>query len=236
MRVVDLRDELKLRRAFGFFDDFEWLISPHRWTNLAADVGTTAFAEGDRESGRLSGATGATDNNEIDIRTTTEPFLVAANRQLIFEARIQYTEANTDDANVMVGFMSALAADSLVDNGGGVRTTGNSFVIYKIDGGTVWRASSRNGTEVEDTVSVQTAGGTAYQVLTVLIDDWDAGTTARASYYLDGQPLTDSNNNEIVHTIAIASSTEMNAGAYIKAGGATTETLLIDYIAAYQSR
>ena len=211
------------------------------WTSLAVDAGTSV-AVNDAVGGRVTLTTGATDNNEADVRTTTEIFLVADNTPLRFECRAQYTEANTDDANVMHGFMSALAANSLVDDGAGVRTTGNYFVFFKIDGGTTWQVRSRNGTETETNDTGITAGGANYQKFKIEIDNQGSGTSVEVKFYIDAggglgwQRCRDATTLvPITHTILVASSTEMNAGHYVKAGGANSEVLLVDYTDAAQT-
>ena len=40
----------------------------------------------------------------------------------------------------------------------------------------------------------------------------------------------------IVHTIAVSGSTEMNIGAYVKAGSANSEVLVVDYLGYSQKR
>ena len=141
-------------------------------TALVTDAGTSAAA-GDARAGVLVLTTGATNNNEVAVKTTNENYLFLADTDTYGAAYIQYAEAATDDANVMVGFMSALAADSLVDDGAGVRTTGCSAVIYKVDGGTVWRCHTRNGSASTDSVSTTTAGGAAYQKLEIECHEMD---------------------------------------------------------------
>lgn len=227
---------LDTRLNYRMVDDFDWYISPHFWTSLASDGGVTAPAQTDNEWGQVTMSTGATDNNEVMVRSTNAPVLWQADATHIFEARIQYTEAATNAANVFVGLASAAGADLLVDNGAGVRTTGSIVGIYKVDGGTVWRCNSRNGTATTDTAAIQTAGGAAFQTLTIVGRDVD-GTNYEFTYFLDGSPLTDSNNKHIKHTLAFASPTVCRIVAgYIKAGGATSETLLLDYCASYSLR
>lgn len=235
MKIASRPGALYDRRDNCFiFDHFQYYVSGDLWTNLAADAGVTAFAETDAIGGRISGATGATDNNEIAIATSNELFLMGAGEPLWCSGHLQFTEANTDDANVMFGFMSALAANSLVDDGAGVRTSGNYAVIYKVDGGTVWRCSSRNGSDVSDNVSLTTAGGTAFQELEIEIVEYST-TECEIVYKVDNVPLRDTNTNDVIsHRLPYASATEMNFGAYLKAGGANSETLVIDWLAAGQ--
>ena len=231
---------LYAKDTFFVFNDFlNFATGTDGWTSLAADSGTTvAVADGVRGVAALG--TGATDNNECSLRTTTELFLVADNKPLRFDTRVQYTEALTDDANVLAGFMSALAANALVDDGAGVRTTGNYFVFFKVDGETTWRVRSRNGTETETHDTGVTAGGASYQRLRIELDNEGSGSTnVRATFWIDDVQCTDAGSSgrpKIVHTIAISGSTEMNAGVYVKAGGANAETLNCDYLYASQRR
>lgn len=225
------RTLLDARRNYEVFDDFTGYGSGETiWTNLAADAGVTAFAEGDFEYGRARGATGATDNNEVMARSTNEVALFQADGTFIYEARIAFTEANTDDANVAVGLADAAGANLLLDDGGGDSINDSGALIFKIDGGTVWRAACEiANANTTETASQQTAGGAAYQTLTIEGRDVD-GTNFEFTYFLNQEPLTDTNNNEIRHLIAFASATEMRLVAgYVKAGGANSETLDLDY-------
>lgn len=221
---------------FIFNEWYNFATGTDGWTSLVSDGGTSVTVS-DAVGGRVSLVTGATDNNEVDVRTTTEIFLVADNKALRFECRAQYTEANTDDANVMHGFMSALGANALVDDGAGVRTTGNYFVFFKVDGGTTWQVRSRNGTETETNSTGVTAGGASFQKFRIEIDNEGSGTNVEVKYFIDDQQCRDATTMlPIVHTIAVSGSTEMNAGHYIKAGDTNSETLVVDYTYASQKR
>jgi hypothetical protein len=221
--------------TFYIFDDFWSDQTDLTWIDTV--VGTTPTASvGDAANGIMALLTTATDNDEVNIESANEVFLIAANRQLSFKARVQFTEANTDDANVGVGFVSAVAAETLVDDGGGMRVTGNLATIHKIDGGTTWRCTSRNGTETTTNTSSTTAGGASYQVLEIVINDFD-GVNVSILYKVDGVFLRDTTTGDIIrHTLLIASSTEMAAWAGAKAGGANAETFNVDYILASQTR
>lgn len=235
-RAVKMPAFLNQRDQYGVEDDFLWYISPHLWTSLAADVGVTAPAQSDAAGGVVSGATGVTDNNEIAVRTTNELFLVAANRPIVAECRLQYAEANVNAANVAFGLADALGADLLVDNGAGPKTSGNYVLIYKVDGETVWRASARNGTAVTTSQSATTAGGAAYQTLRVEVQDMSS-TQVTVCYYVDNVILKDAVTGlPINHQLNIASSTEMRLGAYLKGGSTTSETLNVDYMGGWQVR
>ena len=239
MKLLELADGLRLRREYGMFEDFLWYISPHLWTSLAADAGVTAPAvSASVAGGVVSMATGATDNNEVAVATTNKPFKFADDAPLVFEARTQFSEANTDDANVFLGFSSALAADQLVDNGAGPAANFSGIGVFKVDSGangTKWQFVTSIGTTQTITVSQHTAGGAAYQVLRV-----EARAVGSAYVecvpWLNGQQMLDANGRPIKHTVDSTSAAAMAAGAYLKAGGANSETLLTDYVAAYQLR
>jgi hypothetical protein len=211
------------------FDDFDWYISPHFWTSLAADAGVSAPAATDAKNGVVSMSTGATDNNEVMVRSTNEVALLQSDCTLIFEARIKFAEANGDDANVAVGMADAAGADLLLDNGAGDNIANSGVLIYKVDGETTWRCACKNGSTVRRTTSTFTAGGSSYQTLRIIGRPVD-GSNYEFTYFVDDTQLMDSNGSKIKHTLSFASATEMRLVAgYLKAGGATSETLLLDY-------
>lgn len=175
------------------------------------------------------------DNDEAYFASPNEVFKLAAEKPLYAKARIQFTEANTDDANVFFGFGSAIAANFIVDNGAGMRTTGDVLGIYKVDGGTKWICISQvNGTAVT-TTSTTTAGGSSYQKLEVEVVDHDS-VAGYATFKCNGEYLRDTNGLVIRHRVPYASSTEMQVGFGVKNGFTNLETLNVDYVAAVQQR
>lgn len=233
-RLLDLPDPLALRRTHGLFEDFLWHISPHLWTSLVADSGSSAaIAAG--AGGIVALGTGATDNNEVEIKTTNSPFLFAEDKPLIFEARLQFSEAATNAANVMVGVMDAVGADALLDNGGGPKASYSGAVIFKVDGGTVWKTETSIGAAKTTNASTRTAGGAAYQTLTVEFRPITA-TLAEVLFYVDGAPLRDASNNVLKHALTFSGAVAMQAFVAVKAGGANAESVNVDYLACYQLR
>ena len=219
-------------RIFTWFEDFAWYITPHLWTSLASDGGTSvAIVTGD--NGLLGLTTGATDNNEAAVRTTNKLFTIADGKTLVGEALLQYSEAATDDANVAFGFSSVIGADQLLDDGAGPATNFSGALIYKVDGGTVWKVVSSKGTTQTISTSTKTAGGTTQQKLTITITP-TTSTIAEVTYLVDDVPLYDAaivnRQQPIKHYITYASAVAMYVGAYVKAGGATSEVLNIDWI------
>ncbi len=219
------------------FDDFQADLSTTLWATLISDLGTIPV--NDARKGILTilpSDASVADNDEIYLYTANELFLFAAGKPMHCRGYIQYTEGNTDDLNVIFGFQNAVAANSLADDGGGPRATGSYAVIYKIDGGTVWRCQSRNGSEVTDSISSTTAGGSAYQLLEIEVADYTP-TRCQITYKVDGQFLKFSNGQPIVHQLLVAASTEMALVLGCKNGAnSTVETVLCDYLYAHQLR
>ena len=233
----DYEEILFAKDTFYVFDDFKHYVSADDFTSVATDSGTISVL--DAVGGRLTinASDGSVvDNDESYVRTTTEMFLVADNKPLRFECRMQYTEANTDDANVFVGFIDAAGANLLVDDGAGPKTTASGFGIFKVDGGTVWKCFSSKSTTQTITASTTTAGGASYQVLEVEFQPISS-TEGMVYFWVDGVQLVDSNQKPISHSITFASATEMHfVPCYAKAGSANSETPKISNAFAAQLR
>lgn len=218
-------------------DDFTADQSDLFWIDTITDTGTATV--GDAVGGIMaitpSDGTVA-DNDEVYLATANEVFKFAAGKPLYAKARIQYAEGNTDDANVMFGFQNAVAANSLVDNGAGPRTTGSGCGIYKVDGGTKWIVWSVVNDVTTATTSATTAGGASYVTVELEVVDRDS-SNGTFTVKINDEYLRDTNGNVIRHTIPYASATEMQLMFGLKNGAATTvETLNIDYVAAVQLR
>lgn len=176
------------------------------------------------------------DNDEVYIASANEIFRFGTNRTIYGRWKLRFAETTATIYNCAVGFMNAVGANTIIDDGGGVKVSGSTLAIYKVDGGAVWRcASACNGTS---TVSVSTTSAVAATdyVFEIICNDWD-GVSMEVSFKVDGAYLKDSNGYTIRHTVAIASSTEMQIFAGAKLGAATNnDTTLVDYIYGAQTR
>lgn len=223
--------------VFQVWDDFKDAQTDLTWVDVVSDAGTALT--GDAANGIMTltpGDSVVADNDEAYLRSANELFIFADGRPMYARARIRYTEVVAGVPSVFFGFMSAIAADSIIDTTGLIRASGNIACIYKVDGGSVWRCTTRDNAGVEDSVSTTAAVGATWYVLEIFGTDWD-GVNMQFTYKVDGQFLKDSNGIVIKHQAQIASATEMHIGAGIKLGGATNnDTLLIDYIYAEQLR
>lgn len=240
VRTDGLPELLRLRNQFTIQDDFTRDVDSADWVTTISDLGSVAV--GDAAGGILalvpSDATVA-DNDETYVESANEVFKFAAEKPLLFEARVQFTEANTDDANILVGLMDAVAANSLQDNGAGPPASYSGAVFFKIDGGTVWQTeTSLSTTQTTNELTstnvnnlskkAQTAGGSAYQVLRIEYMPYSS-TNAYVSFLVDGVLCAQ-------HDYVFTSATEMQIALGVKNGGANLETLNVDYVVCTQER
>ena len=126
--------------------------------------------------------------------------------------------------------MNAVGANTIIDDGGGVKVSGSTLAIYKVDGGAVWKtASACNGVSIVNTSTTPAVGATYYD-LEIFCENFD-GVTMEASFKVDGVFLKDTNGNVIRHVVPIASSALMQLWVGAKLGAITNnDTTLVDYL------
>jgi len=244
MKVLDESQLNSVLRKVSVGSDFLEADSLAAFSTVEADTGASvALATGANAiGGKALLTTGATDNNEAYI-FTDEVFKFTADKPFIAHVSVQYAESATDDANVAVGLMDAVGANSILDNGAGPKAAYSGAVVYKTDGSTVWavEASVNGGATQYGGTSTTTAGGTTAQVIRiefqpfsstkgdVLFSIADAGGT-------NFIPLEDSNGNILKYEIDFTTVTEMSLFAGAKAGSASSELVYIDFLGAAQTR
>ncbi len=227
-----IQDPYYFRIESDFIDD----VISSIWVSTLTDSGTASV--GDVTGGILAVVPSdgsVADNDEGYVASANAVFLLAAGKPIYGESLIKYAEANTNAANIAFGFASGVAANLLVDDGGGMRTSGSVIAIYKVDGETVWRCVSRSSTTVTVTQSTTTAGGSSYQTLSIEVVDRDP-VYCTVVFKVDGQYLRDVNNQVIRHSLPFASASQMQLFVGVKNGSTSLETLNVDYIGAAQTR
>ncbi len=228
-KLIDLLDQLKHRRTCGFLDEFEWYLSPHRWTSVLANSGTASVADGVGGILSIVPSDGSVaTNDESYAHTTNALFQFAANKPILFEASVQFTEANVNEANILVGVMDAVAAGALADGNAGPKASYSGMVFFKNGGTNVWSCESSVGGTQSTTVTTKAAGGANYQTLT---GQWQPinATQAEAAFFIDGLLVA---RQLFTFTGGVA----MQLVAGVKNGSANLETLKVDYLAGYQLR
>lgn len=238
--LLDFPQALAERRQHAIFSDFTDDYVSTSWVSTLTDSGTAGVGDAAGGIMALVASDGTVaDNDEAYLESPNETFLFANNKPLLFEARIQFTEANTDDANIIVGMKDAVAADTLLDNGGGPAASYTGAVFFKVDGGTNWQfETSISGAQTTTDLTaanannlskvVQTAGGASYQTLRISFEPYSS-TAAKVNGFIDGVHV-------VSHDFTYTSATEMQLCAGVKNGGANVETLNIDYMGGWQLR
>jgi len=211
-----------------FHDDMEFYDATATVGNWAAVSDGGTVAQIDDNNGVLSIATGTSDNDETYLSTMAENWLVEDDRPIWFEARVKLTEANTDDANIIVGLSDNAAANILVDDGAGAAASYDGIAFVKVDGGTVWQFETSNaGTQVT-TASAGAFTSATWTRLGFTVDHND-GTTAKVTPYINGVAGTAIN-------LTISGLALMHGLLGVKAGDTNAETLLVDYVRVVQIR
>lgn len=225
-----------LRQA-DFFDHFFGLDTTNIWTDTSADASAAPSLLVAGESSVVLDPA-STDNFECLLSTKTK-WDILASRPLLMEVRAQYTEANTDDANIFIGFSSIGAtADLLRDDGLGISTTSASGMwFYKVDGGTKWKVGCQVGTtSYGDNTTHITAGGASYATFRIEVRPISS-TEAEIVYSIDANGGTNfvvcrdnSTGAPIKHIITYTSFAPAFLALDVKNGGSNKETLNIDYV------
>ncbi len=202
-KLVELPIMIRDRRHFTVGDDFTEYTTGGRWTSVT--TGSATIAAGDGPGGILTiSAIDSTNNRDVYIKLTNQVFKFQSGAPLIAEARIQYTEANTNSCNIIFGFMDTVGANSLVDDGAGPKTSYSGAVIFKVDGGVTgtptWKTQSSLAAVQTTTLTSTGANGSAYQTLRIECKPVSS-TLLEVSYFVDGRPLKDSVFNKVIKDI-----------------------------------
>lgn len=225
-----------VKQQFGVFSDFTEDQLDALWVDTVSDLGTVAMGDSVGGIVVLTPSDGTVaDNDEAYLACPNEIFKFAADKPMYAVASLQFTEANTDDANVGLFFQNAIGANSIIDDAGGLKVSGSTIGIYKVDGETVWRCVSANNSSSTVTVSTTSSTSSSYQKLE--IETYPVSSTVIGVVFkVNDQYLKDTNGDEIKHKITVASSTEMQVGVGVKNGGGNNQTLNVDYLGAWQVR
>lgn len=196
------------------------------------DSGTVAMGDAAGGTVVLTPSDGSVgDNDEAYLATPNESFLLASGKPLYGRARIKLTETTADKANVVFGFQNAVGANSLIDDGGGPKVSGDTLAIYKKDGGGAYfyACAYCNGTGTATKSKTPIVTATWYDLEIFASDVGDGNCVV--TYKVDGQFLKDFTTGVVIaHSVTIASATEMAMFLGIKLGAATNnDTLTCDF-------
>lgn len=230
--VEDIQMRFGLQQ-FGFEDPMIGLTSG-RWSTVAADGGSSVAAYATTPFGGVVAlTTGATNNNEAYLFTPPS-FAFAPNKPARAIGVVSIAEAATDASAWFWGFMSGVAADTIVDGGLTFRASSYGAFFYKVKGSNFLRCGIlNNGTLTGFTTAIASTGRNTLEVAIEPL----AGNRYQVNYAVDD----DGGQNPVsifdatyrypyVHEADFgASPTALSLGMGVKAGGANSEVLLTDF-------
>jgi hypothetical protein len=226
-KLVDLLDQLKHRRTFGYMDDFDNFVTNQRWKSV--ETGSGSATVGSAVGGILALTPSTAANDATYLISTAGVFEFLPNQPIVFEALVQFTEANTNEANVEVGLSDTSdATTSLTASNGGPATSYTGMMFLKKGGTNVWACQSSVGSSQTTTVTSVPAGGATPQTLTGQFEPINS-TQAEARFFIDGLLVA-----KQLFTFTTSALMKMLLG--VKNGSAHGELLNVDYAAAYQLR
>lgn len=209
---------------FGMFDDFTEFTEADTWTTTEDSNKSGTDGVMDEVGGVYANFCDGDDNDESYCISEGEVFKFTTGKKMWFEAKLRVDEANTDDANVMVGVSDSAEADMILDNGGGPAASYDGAVFFKVDGGTKWQFETSNAGD---------------QVTNATLGTYADDTFARVGFYFDGATTITPYFNGTAgtaHTISCTGLEEMHLFFGIKAGDTNEESVEIDYIKCIQER
>lgn len=197
-RLLQIPESAKLmRRAHGFQDDFQGFLtatSTDKYTVVTAVDGTVLQIDAAPGGVAIKSAAATAGNEDCYLAREAETFLPAADKPIEFYARVQATEDDTNQNNLIVGLTNAVAADLLVNDGAGPKTSGTTLAFFKKDGGLNWwvhASLSTTQTSVELTAANSLDGaahvgsGASDQELEICFKPRNS-TQADVEFHIDG--------------------------------------------------
>lgn len=226
----------------GFIDHFWASAITNRWSSLAADGTTSAVVQdADDPNGVVNLITGTSDNDEVYLFSVALGVLATGKPHLAL-ARIQFAEANTDDANVVFHLGSGFGgANSVLDNGGGPLASYSGVTFFKTDGDTRWQFEGSVSTTQQTKTINATAGGAGFQTLAMELVPFSAtefwaiplidtagGNNVIQPFEYSAAGVPNPRLPAIKYRITWSSGVAMMWGLGLKAGGGNSETLKCD--------
>ncbi len=243
MKLINLPEIAHLAPlTHGFFDDFQGFLTAQSgwaWTVVTAVDGTVLNT--DAAGGIVAivnGTASIGDNEDAYLAREPEAFLPAASKPIVFEALIQATQVSTNTINVVAGLTDGVAANLMVNDGAGPKTSGTSMLFYSKDGSLnlfahVSLSTTQQSVELTAANSLNkkanVIGTSAYQRLRIEFQP-KSSTSGDVEFYIDGVLVY-----KFVDWV-FTSATEMQAVIGIKGGTAAAATVNVDYCFCYQKR
>lgn len=166
--------------------------------------------------------------DEAYVHGNLEQFVFQASKHLWFEAQIRLTEANVNDANIIVGLSENVGADHLQDAGAGPPASYDGVCWYKAYNTMNWVfETSLAAAQVTSGTLITAVSGSIFR-----LGFWakpDSPTSFSVYPFCKNVTAGTVGVLGTAHTMALGGG-EMEAFFGIKAGGANEEAIEIDYM------
>ena len=184
-KLVDLLDQLKHRRTFGYMDDFDNFVTNQRWKSVETGTGTATVASAVGGILALTPSTAA--NDATYLISTAGVFEFLPNQPIVFErfGAIHGKRTPTTQTLRSASSDTSDATTSLTASNGGPATSYTGMMFFKKGGTNVWACQSSVGSSQTTTVTSVPAGGANAQTLTGQFEPINS-TQAEARFFIDG--------------------------------------------------
>jgi len=137
----------------GSFNNAQWqemcIVAP---PDGHGSAGTIALLE--ENGGGVSITTSTTDNNLAYIQKSARTMNLAGGYSVALSGILQFSEANTNAANIFVGLTNIASAAVLQDDGAGLISAFKGVGFFKVDGGVNLQVGVGNGTDANETKEI----------------------------------------------------------------------------------
>lgn len=240
MSLTDFYD-LQHRRTVNLFDDWIQYVDTQLWTKGVSGAGGASVINSDGLNGLLTFGSGTAANGEAFVSSTRKNWIVTLNQPMVYETRINYQEANVNNAGIFVGMTDSFGAGLLAAGAGSLKASFTGFGIFKLAGVTnqnLWQTVSSVTTTHTVNVSVTSTQPNLLttpfgdQILRICINPISS-TLAEVTYFVNDVQLRATASPGTTYPIKdfyTFAATKISPGCYLQGASTTAETLQNDYI------
>ena len=226
------------RHSFQYWNDFDAEVDANELVVTAASTGTAVVGNG--TWGIIPLITAATNNDDVTIEHPNEIVSFEADKPWTACFLIAWNEVNIDDENIAIGVANAPGSGMCVNDGGGFISTNTSCaVLFKVDGGTVWKCTA-GASAATQAANVKTSNVPASSGISGVNLGWQwceiiwtpvSSTLGYVEFRINDRDLRDvsvEGQPRIRIPVVIGAAATMALFASIKAGAAQVSTLNVD--------
>jgi hypothetical protein len=217
----------------AIIDDFTYL-DTNRWLSGNDGSALNDAIQANLPGGWLGLPTAAAAESYRERHSPAAIFQPASRKAVVAECRLKLTEANTNQAGIFFGLTDTLTVGFLTDSSHNPPASFDGFAWFKKPGSSVWQFVISNGSNQQVLTNVGAFVSGAETELKIQLGASD-GVNASAMPLLNGVNVLPSGRG-VTFTVPLANLAPMRLAFGVKAGSSSAETLLVDQVAAWQTR